>query len=520
MRRLEPALLALLLAAPARALKTETLGGAAAAAAGVKTLTVASGQALLRLSSGTAPSALDGPLAAAGAVRLSDLGSGWIGVGWSNGARVADKLAALKALPGVAAADPSRVYRPLRLPDDPLVNAQYALSQVNAPAAWEYETGASSRVTIAVVDSGIDGTQPDLAAKLTNTTSMAFNPNTGVVSADNPPTAACDHATRVAGVAAASSDNGLQVAGMSWGAQLVSYKVFRNSDCPAPDCSDAGCLTNDPGIVAAINQAVAVQNTAAYGHVVVNMSLGGSGSCPAAVQTAVTNAVAAGVVVVAAAGNDGGAVNNPGNCAGVIPMGATDSTNQVAAFSSRGAELASGGLVAPGVAVLTTDISSGTANATGTSFASPMGAGLAALVLSAKPALTPAQVQTDLRAGAEDVGQSATVQGAGRMNAYRSLRLAVKGTLGGFDGEQKPIAFPNPFRTSRDATVSFAYPPSLQGGDAAIKIYTMDGQFVREVRGLSWDGKNASGNPVASGAYVFVVSTGKGSARGRLAVIR
>ncbi len=233
----------------------------------------------------------------------------------------------------------------------------------------------------------------------------------------------------------------------------------------------------------------------------------------------------AGIVVVAAAGNDGGAVNSPGNCAGVIPMGATDNTGQIASFSSRGAELAANGLVAPGVSVLTTDLNGGTVGASGTSFSSPMGAGLAALILSAQPqtvpnATTAANVAALMRGGAQSIGQPSTVQGAGQMDVYRSLRLTVKGTLAGFDGDQKPIAFPNPFRLSQASSVNFSIPQSLQGSGTDIKIYTMQGGFVRDLAEPFWDGKNTNGNLVASGSYVFVVTTSAGSARGRMAVIR
>ncbi|MDD5303955.1 MAG: S8 family serine peptidase, partial [Elusimicrobia bacterium] len=489
------------IAASARALETETIGGAVLGPAVLpagQVLRVTSGQALVRLSSGTTTAQLDAGIGAVGAARGADLGGGWHLIHLAVGQSVAAALPMLRALPGVASADPSRVYSANRTPNDPSVNSQYALAQVSAFAGWEYEVGNSSRVTIAVIDTGIDGTHPDLIGKRTNTVSKAFDPNTGVMTANDPPTPACNHATHVAGVAAASTDNGTQVAGMSWGAQLLSLKVFTNASCPSINCTDAGCLTNDAGIIAAINHAVTLQNTAAVGKVVINMSLGGAGACPGAVQTAITNAVLAGVPVIVAAGNDGGAVNNPGNCAGVIPVGATDSNNNVAAFSSRGAELAANGLVAPGVSLLTTDEGGGTASATGTSFAAPMVSGLAALILSAKPAFTVAQVSAAIRGGADAIGvagygvaglgTAGTTTGAGRMDAYRSMRLAVKGTLAGFDGEQKPIAFPNPFKPSTSSMVNFAIPPSLQGGQLSIKIYTIDGAFGRTVMGLSWDG--------------------------------
>jgi subtilisin family serine protease len=534
--RLSRLLLAALLAAPAaaaRALETEMVGadvlGPAALPAG-QVLRVTSGQALVRLLPGSTTGLFDAALAAAGAARGADLGGGWHVVSLAPGQSVASALPMLRALPGVAAADPSRVYSFNRVPNDPSVNSQYALSQVSAFAGWEYEVGTSSRVTIAVIDTGVDGTHPELTGKLTNTLSKAFNPNTGAMSANNPPTPACNHATRVAGVAAASTDNGTQIAGMSWGAQLLSLKVFTDASCPSVGCTDAGCLTNDTGIIAAINHATSLQNTPAVGRVVINMSLGGAGACAAAVQNAIAVSTTAGVIVVVSAGNDGGAVNNPGNCAGSIPVGATDSNNNVASFSSRGSELASNGLVAPGVGVLTTDQGGGSASATGTSFSAPMVSGLSALMLAARPTMTWTQVKTALRGGADSIGVAGLgvagtgvlgdSTGAGRMDAYRSMRLAVKGTLAGFDGEEKPIAFPNPFKPSENGSVAFAIPPSLQGARVGIKIYTLDGTFVREVSGLSWNGKNTEGSAVASGTYIFVVTTSAGTGRGRLSVLR
>ncbi len=532
--RLLVSLLLVAVAASARALETETIGAAALGpSVGLppgQTLRVTSGQALVRISTGTGSAVFDSGLAALGATRGADLGGGWHVVALAPGQSVASALPMLRALPGIAAADPSRVYSVNRTPNDPSISSQYALSQVSAFAGWEYEVGNSSRVTIAVIDTGISEAHPELSGKLTNTASKAFNPTTGVMTVDDPSTAACNHATRVAGVAAASTDNGAQVAGMSWGAQLLSLKVFLDASCPSTNCSDAGCLTNDTGVIAAINHATSLQNTAAVGRVVINLSLGGAGACAAAVQNAIAVSTTAGVIVVVSAGNDGGAVNNPGNCAGSIPVGATDSNNNIAAFSSRGSELSSNGLVAPGVSVLTTDLGGGMANATGTSFSAPMVSGLAALMLSARPAMTWTQVKTAIRGGADSIGVSGfgtvgsgtlgTTAGAGRMNAYRTMRLAIKGTLAGFDGEVKPTAFPNPFKPSQIGLVAFAIPPSLQGAAASIKIYALDGAPVRTVTGLTWDGKNTEGSPVASGTYVFVVTTSAGTGRGRVSVLR
>lgn len=540
MRRPElAAVLALLLAGPASALKTETFGYAPAPRApssrpGVagprRPLLVASGQALVRISSGAASTVLDAPLAALGVRRLGDVGHGWVVVGWNDATPVGQRLAALRNAPGVLQAEPNRAHQVNIVPSDPDIASQYALAKVDAFRAWEIENGASSRVTIAVIDTGIDPTHPDLSAKLANTVSMAFDPNTGAPSANNPPTPACEHATEVSGVAAASSNNAFQVAGMSWGAQLVSYKIFADGDCVA-DCSNNGCTTDDSAIAAAINQAASVHNTPNYGRVIINMSLGGQAattSCAAdsaAVQAAISAAVSAGVVVVAAAGNDGGPVNSPAYCTGVIPAGASDASDQIAWFSSNGPELASHGVVAPGVNVLTTHPGGNESSPSGTSFSSPMTAGVAALIVSAMPNLTPSDVENVLRFSADDLHYAPSQQGAGRLNAYKAVYSAVHGSLPSDEVNKAPkaFAFPNPLRVSAAAGVpliQFSIPPEIRGGPTTVSIYSQDGKFVREVTTGVWDARNAAGNQVATGTYVFRVKTGKGESEGRMTVIR
>ncbi len=528
----------LLLAVPAHSIRIERLTGPLAAGRSVE---VVAEQALVRF----APGAARAVLASAGARVVMELPSvGWTLAALPAGMPVAQGLQLLANLPGVLAVEPNHAYRPDLTPNDPLVPSQYALAQVSAFSAWEYEVGTSCRATVAVIDTGIQAAQAELSGKLTGTSSQFCDPGADKVSSvDDLPcvsetaTAACNHGTRVAGVAAAAGNNGSSIAGMSWGARLVSYRVFRTADC-ASDCSGAGCATDDAAIINAISHVAALQNTAAYGKIVINMSLGGAGqACGAAVKTAMDAAVTAGIPVVVAAGNDGGAVNAPGNCAtsaggtGIIPVGATDASNSIPSFSSRGPELSANGVVAPGVSVLTTDLNDNTVSASGTSFAAPHVAGLAALILSAKPAFTAPQVQSSIRGGAESIGISTlgldpgglpqgNSSGAGRINAFRAVRLAVNGTLADFAGDQKAIAFPNPFRLAQTPQVTFTIPLSLQGAHSKITVFTQSGELVRELTNTSWDGKNKDGKLVASGTYIFLVSTDLGKTRGRVAVIR
>ncbi|MBI4385803.1 MAG: S8 family serine peptidase [Elusimicrobia bacterium] len=486
---------------------------------------VAQGEALVRFDASVSTAQRRVVLSAAGARVLSELPSvGWTHVALPGGVSVKSGLETLRGLPGVSA-EPNRIYRPLKAPNDPQVSNQYHLSQIDAFGGWEFETGLSTRVTIAVIDAGIEGDHPDLASKLIGTSQDCSG---GACVPDEPPTAACNHATRVSGIAAAATDNGTGVAGVSWGARLISLKVFPDSGC-TPDCSDdlpGTCETGDVQIINALTYAATTLPASVMaGRIVINMSIGGPGPCPASVQAAVslaTGAAAGNAVVVAAAGNDGSSVNSPGNCQGVIPVGATDSLGNVASFSSRGPELSTGGVVAPGVAIVTTDINGATTGgATGTSFSSPLVAGLSALLLAADPARAPDQIRTLLRSSAESVGQDPTVQGAGRVNAFLAARLSNRGTLSDFAGREKSIAVPNPFRPSQSGSVLLSVPTSLAGSGVRVKIYTMDGRLVRDLgANTSWDGRNDAGNPVATGTYLFFVKTDRGQTTGKVALIR
>jgi len=504
---------------------------------------------MVKFSSTVAPGARATALAGIGASVAHEYPSiGWTWVKLPSGMRVADGLQKLKTLPGIISAAPNHFYRPNKVPNDPLVNQQMNLSQINAFGAWEYETGASSAVTIVMIDAGIDGTHPDLKPQILSAGSTARSQDcsSGVCSdTDDPPTSYCSHGTQTAGVAAAAGNNGIGIAGISWGAKLLSLKVLGGGFCtPSSDCYDCGAGATDASLVAALGYAANLETLPGTpaGKVIVNISLGSSGfACKTdndgnystalldALQVVVTTG--AGIPIAISAGNDSGPVNQPANCAGVapnafgiIPVGAVDQSGHIAYFSSRGPELAGYGVVAPGVNVETTMVGNTyTAAASGTSFSAPHVAGLAALIISARPdcgGQNCAQyAQNVIRGGADPIGVGGILEGAGRIDAFRSLRLAVRGTTA-FDGDQKAIAFPNPFRVSQTGSVSFSVPTNLQGANSSIKIYTIGGEYVRTITGLTWDGNNATGNPVASGTYIFVVSTDNGTTRGRVAVIR
>ena len=505
----------LLLSAPvlgARSVKTITFAS--------RRVTVDAGTVLVKFKAGTMPAAKTGSLAALGAKSVNEL-YGWTVVELPPSTPVEGALAAFSARAEVEAVEPSRIYRPLRVPNDPDFKTQYALSRVNAPAAWEFDVGGSSRATVAVIDTGVDGTHPDLSANIKTSLSESFN-SSGVGTPENPPSDECGHGTLVAGVAAAATDNGVGVAGMSWQADLLSLRVF---ETPA-DCVNG---ISDTPIAAAIDYAVTLAtatNPSAIGHLVINMSLGSPPPCSALLTAAVQNAQSHGAVVVAAAGNLDSTSNPtkvvecPGAIPGVVAVAATDQNDNPATFSAVGPEVV---VAAPGVDILSTQRSQdggGYITDSGTSFASPLVAGLSALLWSAAPSLSSGTVFSILEQSADDLGPPGfdTSYGFGRVNAFRALRLATRGTLSTFDGEAKAIAFPNPAHFSQ-GNVSFAVPQGVVGSNLSVKIYSSAGELVRTLSGLSWDGKNDGGLSVASGVYIFLVNSDRGQARGRVAVL-
>jgi subtilisin family serine protease len=538
-----PAVFAVAAVSPARAIKVETMTRLTVQGS-AEVVEVVSGEGKVLFRSDFPAADRIPSVAAVGATFLQELPAtgGWCHVKLPPGLSVSAGLERLKNAKGVSEVAPNHVYRTLKIPNDPRYSSQYYLESINMPAAWEYETGSSSGVTIVIMDAGIQGDHPDLVGKLTGTSQFCdpgSNKNSGADNsacvANNPPTEACNHGTQVAGIAAASTNNGSAVAGVSWGANLMSYKVFRDGDC-LTDCSNNGanaCATDDTALINALDHIrTNVNNNPA--RAVVNISIGGASACDTAVSNSISSATSAGMLVIVSAGNDGGAVNNPANCPDSIPVGATTENDSVASFSSRGTELAANGVVAPGVNLVTTDTGgSVTGSATGTSFSAPIVAGLAALVLSKSPALTPAQVKTNIRSGAVGIGVAGlgaqsgarvpfgSSTGAGRVNAFRTMKLTAEGTLAGFEGDEKVIAFPNPFRPSQHGAATITIPTGLQSTGAQIRVYTMAGEIVRDLGAkTSWDGKNDGGNEVATGVYILLVKTDAGTQKARLAVIR
>jgi len=278
-------------------------------------------------------------------------------------------------------------------PNDPRYSEQWYLPSISAPAAWDVTVG-SNQVTIAIIDTGVDYTHADLASKCV----AGYN----FVGHNNNPMDDHGHGTHVAGIAAAIGNNGTGVAGVDWSARIMPIKVL-NSQGSGYDSDVAS----------------GIRYAADHGAQVINMSLGSS-EYSYTLEEAVNYAFNKGVTIVAAAGNDDGAVGYPAACPHVIAVGALDSSDRLASFSNRGSDL---DLTAPGVNILST-VPGGYQKMSGTSMASPVVTGCASLVLASYPDYGPSQVESALEAGATDLGSAGfdTTFGYGKVNPSTAVQ--------------------------------------------------------------------------------------------------
>lgn len=335
-----------------------------------------------------------------------------------NGFEVLDQANALATQPLVRYAEPDMIVRASLsyTPDDPLYSQQWALNQasdqdLDAPEAWDITTGDPS-IEVVILDCGIQQNHPDL-------NQLSGQDFTQHGTSGGGPYNDCDHhATCVAGCVSAAIDNGIGVVGIAPDCKVKSAKIGTVVKLLF-FCTPF--MDSQPSYVAnGINWAVT------SGARVTNSSFGYEES--ATVTTAYNNAYSAGVVNVAATGNDGAStISYPASLSTVLGAGALNSSGAKASFGSYGTGIA---FSAPGEAILTTDRtgsdgyeSGDTATVDGTSFASPYSAGVAALVLSMDPALTPDAVAQYMYDGCVDLGTSGydTTYGWGFVNAYNSI---------------------------------------------------------------------------------------------------
>jgi thermitase len=306
------------------------------------------------------------------------------------------------------------------IPNDPLYLAyQWGPPIVQAPLAWSVTTGTAS-VVIAVIDTGVDLSHPELAPNIwTNAGETGLDANgqdkrtNGVdddhdgyvddwhgwnfVAGTNNPQDDQGHGTHVSGIADAVGNNGVGVAGMAWQARIMALKIL--------DSTGNGSISN---------LATAMIYATDHGARIINLSLGDT--APSTVmEDAVNYAYAHGVTVVAAAGNNGTQVLYPAAYPNAIAVASVDWNNHRSYFSNIGPQVAlaaPGGFDGGGFGIYSTCLGGGYCYKSGTSMATPYVAGAAALLASLPVFNTPDRIRNALQNTALDLGP------AGRDSQY------------------------------------------------------------------------------------------------------
>lgn len=327
-----------------------------------------------------------------------------------------EKAKAYSANAKVAYAEPDFVAHALGSPDDPYFGLQWGLAKIGAPQAWDMTAG-SHRINIAILDTGVDLDHPDLAGKIVSNVRFSNSGSTDDV---------YGHGTHVAGIAAAMTNNGIGVAGLGYSSTIMNVKVLDDNGMGAYSWIVAGIIW-----------------AADNGAEIINLSLGAPYDS-SAMEDAVNYAWSKGVVVVAAAGNNGDTTPMyPAYYTNCIAVAATDVNDTLAYFSSYGEWV---DVSAPGVSIYSTAKNNGYGYMSGTSMASPDVAGLAALVFtvvgdSNGNGFLNDEVRSRIQATCDNIGIGGV--GSGRINAYRAVETgAGTGTIAGIAtnaGDGMPI---------------------------------------------------------------------------------
>ncbi|HEX2907936.1 MAG TPA: S8 family serine peptidase, partial [Phototrophicaceae bacterium] len=260
----------------------------------------------------------------------------------------------LPASPALAASEPDYQVAALVIEaNDPLYDQQWSLPVIGAADGWTQLPDNAPTVTVAVIDSGVCADHPDLSGRIL--------PGYDFVSNDTTPQDDFGHGCGVTGIIAANTGNTAGMAGIAPNAQIMPLRVL-----------------DERGLGTYSNVAAALVYAADHGAQIINLTLGGLNSS-AVLQNAVNYAAGKGVLVIAAAGNTGGAVLYPAAYDAVVAVAAVDANLQRSSFSSFGPQV---DLLAPGRDILTTARDGGYILMTGTSFAAPEAAGIAALQLA------------------------------------------------------------------------------------------------------------------------------------------
>ena len=313
--------------------------------------------------------------------------------GDSTGDAVFQVIAQMKTVVDVDIVEP--VFPSLAaefVPNDPLYPDQTGVQLVRASETW---TVAEGSVIIAIVDTGVDATHPDLDGK------VIVLPGSDLLDRDDDPSDTVGHGTRMAGIAAAYGNNGVGLAGMAWRSPVMAVRAF------GPGGSDVSLAA---GIVFAASNGAKV------------ISISGELREQSQILTdAVAFAIARDCLIVAASGNHdpefGSTESFPCAIPGVVCVGGLGTNGLPLEGTNVGEWVA---MAAPGESVPTTELGGGYGTATGTSPAAALVAGAAAVIWSTDPTLSALEVRERLLAGAVEIPGTESQVGAGRLDVFES----------------------------------------------------------------------------------------------------
>ncbi len=319
----------------------------------------------------------------------------------------------------VAFVEPNNWLAPELTPDDPLYTTEWHIPKIGVNTAWDTTSGAGK--TVAIVDSGVDCAHEELAASCVS----GFNiPSNNTNTSDT-----FGHGTKVAGVVSALANNSLGVAGAAYGAKILPVRITNDSQ----------------GLASYSDIANGIIYAADNGADVINVSYAAYDS--QTIAAAAAYAVSKGKILVMAAGN-AGTKSTTKNDQNIIVVAATDANDARTSWSNYGSPI---DVAAPGTAISTTAPGGGFISMSGTSFASPLTAAVAALIWSRNAALTADEVTRVLLGTVNDRGQTGYDEdfGFGRVDALNAVVTAASGTI-------PTITYPNYVQNQSLAIISHA----------------------------------------------------------------
>ena len=354
---------------------------------------------------------------------------------------------------------------------DPSFNRSWALPKIEAPDAWDISTGDG--IIVAVLDTGVDGTHPDLVANMVPGWNI-FDNNDNTADVHN-------HGTWVAGTIAAAANNGMGSAGVAWSAEIMPVRIA------APDAT-AFFSTIANGI----------RWAADHGAKVVNVSYSGvAGS--STIRSAAQYLRNKGGVLVVSAGNSGSRLNySPSDV--IMAVSATNSNDQRPNWSSYGSYV---DIAAPGESIFTTSRGGGYNFVQGTSFSSPIVAATAALMFSANQELTPADLDRLILSTTTDLGEPGfdDFYGAGRVDAAAAV-FAANAMLS-IDDQAPSVAIISPSGGEVTGIVAVDVEATDNVGVVRTELWINGKKTVTDTLApfaFAWDSSN-----LASGDYTLTV---------------